>query len=288
MSDGERKLADTTGKFAQVIKDGRKVPDLEWIGGRILLSTKRILLVSNGGKRTLPLSKVRSVKGSGSNQSLAKVSSYLSVRVGNDVMLISPNDSDAFESELYDALLDQSVVLVKHPAVEGGVVQDETWQKSRLKLDDDENVVDLATADGQFVGIELDDVGTVDVDEKDVLDAQRQVVEVEHTIDGTSVETHISGPGQRVSILASLFESVSGDGGADVELTEQENQVLMALYSGVSPFEIPDFVGIDVEDVEEIYHQLIEKGVLEDVRTRREVSLKARGRNIASEVISEQ
>ena len=74
----------------------------------------------------------------------------------------------------------------------------------------------------------------------------------------------------------------------DVELTERENQVLMALYSGVSPFQIPGFVGMDVTDVEEVYEQLVEKGVLEAIRTRREVQLKARGRNIASEVIADQ
>jgi len=289
MSDGERTLADTTGKFAQVVNDGRKVSDLEWISGRILLSTKRILLVTNEGKRTLPLSKVRSVKGSGANQSLSKVSGYISVRVGDDVMLVSPTDSETFESELYDALLDQRVVFVNHPAVKGGVVQDTDWQQSRLTLgDDEEDVVDLATADGRFVEIDLDDIGTVEIDEKQVLDTQRQVVEVEHTIEGTSVETHISGPSRRVSILASLFRSVAGDGGADIELTEREKQVLMALYSGVSPFEIPDFVGIDVAGVEEVFDQLIEKSVLEGVRTRREVSLMARGRNIASEVIGEQ
>jgi helix-turn-helix protein len=62
----------------------------------------------------------------------------------------------------------------------------------------------------------------------------------------------------------------------------------MALYSGVSPFKIPDFVGMDVDEVEEIYDRLIEDGLLQHVRTRRDVSLKPRGRNIASEVIENQ
>ncbi|PSP42457.1 chemotaxis protein CheF1, partial [Halobacteriales archaeon QH_2_66_30] len=38
MSEGETTLADQQGKFTQVVTDGRKVPDIEWIGGRILLS----------------------------------------------------------------------------------------------------------------------------------------------------------------------------------------------------------------------------------------------------------
>ncbi|MFC7195726.1 hypothetical protein ACFQL4_15650 [Halosimplex aquaticum] len=65
-------------------------------------------------------------------------------------------------------------------------------------------------------------------------------------------------------------------------------EVLMALYSGVSPFEIPDFVGMDVEDVEAVFDRLVEEGILREKRVRRDVRLKARGRNIASDVISDQ
>jgi helix-turn-helix protein len=62
----------------------------------------------------------------------------------------------------------------------------------------------------------------------------------------------------------------------------------MALYSGVSPFQIPEFVGLDVEEVEETFDQLIEQGILEKQRVRREVQLKARGRHIASEATDEE
>jgi helix-turn-helix protein len=74
----------------------------------------------------------------------------------------------------------------------------------------------------------------------------------------------------------------------DQELSEMESQVLMALYSGVSPFEMSDFVGIDVDEVEEIYQNLLEMGAVDEVRTRTEVSLNAHGRNLASEAMSEQ
>ena len=47
--------------------------------------------------------------------------------------------------------------------------------------------------------------------------------------------------------------------------------MLVALYSGVSPFEVPDFVGMDVEAVEETFDSLVEKGVLTEKRVRREV-----------------
>ena len=74
----------------------------------------------------------------------------------------------------------------------------------------------------------------------------------------------------------------------EADLSEREREVLMALYSGVSHFEIPNFVDMDVEKVEEVYDRLIELDILEEVRVRKEVQLKARGRNIASSAMDER
>jgi Uncharacterized conserved protein len=64
--------------------------------------------------------------------------------------------------------------------------------------------------------------------------------------------------------------------------------VLMALYSGISPFKIPEFVDMDIDEVEEVYDRLLEADILEPVRTRREVQLEARGRSIAGDAIADQ
>lgn len=288
MSEGEQKLADQRGKFAQVVKNGHKVPDVEWVGGRIILSTKRIVLVSNDGKQTIPLSKIRSIKGrQDANQPLVQVSSYITLQLGGDVTLLSPKNHEEFEQTLYRAILDQQVILAKHPAVEGGVVQDTGWERGRLKIDKGE--VDLAIATGQFVEIEIDDVGTVEQNEGSIKGDERPLIEVEHTDDkGTAVETHISGNPQHVMVLASLLWKGEAKNTTNVELSDEENEVLMALYSGVSPFQISEFVGMEVGQVEEIFDQLIEQEILEEQRIRREVQLKARGRHIAGEAMDEE
>ncbi|WP_246986101.1 CheF family chemotaxis protein [Halorientalis marina] len=288
MGEGETKLADTQGKFAQVVKDGRKLNDIEWQSGRIILSNKRLILISNDGKRAIPLSDLDGLKGRMDvNQAVARVSGYLSLQLGKDVMLVAPNETEQFKTRLYSALLDQQIILAKHPAVEGGVVQDTGWQKGRLKIGDE--TVDLAISDGQFVEIELDDIGGVEQDERTVMDEQRTVLEVEHTEDeGTSVQTYLSGTARTCAFLGSLLREGEQRAEVEADLSEREREVLMALYSGVSPFEIPSFVGMDVEKVEEVYDRLIELEILEEVRTRKEVTLKARGRNIASEAIDER
>jgi helix-turn-helix protein len=287
MSEGETKLADQRGKFTQVVKDGRKVPDLEWISGRILLSDRRLVLASNEGKRTIPLPQIQSITSrQDAAKPLAQVSNYVSLQMGGDVMLVSPADHEGFERDLYRAILDGEVVLVRHPAVEGGVVRDTDWEKGKLKIE--ETSVALALTSGQFVEVEIDDVGTVETTETAVMGETRTVTEVSHTQEATAVETYVSGVDRHVTVLASLLRKGEERNTTDVELTEQETEVLMALYSGVSPFQIPAFVGMDVDTVEEIFDGLIAEGILEEQRNRREVELKARGRHIASEAMDEE
>ncbi|WP_158056486.1 CheF family chemotaxis protein [Halorussus halophilus] len=288
MSEGEYKITDTQGKFLQVVKNGRKLNDPDWTSGRVLLSNKRLVLAGNDGKRTIPLQKVSALKGRYDvNQAVASVSDYLSVEFGKDVVLLSAGSNiDEFETDVYGALLNQKMLLTKHPAVEGGVVQSTDWEKARLKID--EGMINVAIASGTFVGIELDDIGSVERATRTVQGEQRTVLEVEHTQGETSVQTYISGKTRRCSLLESLLRKGERKNEGGVELEETEKEVLMALYSGVSSFEIPDFLGMDVDRVEEIFERLIELDVLEEVRKRREVSLKTRGRNIASESINEK
>ncbi|GAB3318265.1 chemotaxis protein CheF1 [Haloplanus rallus] len=288
MSEGERKIVDTRGKFTMVVKDGRELNDAEWTGGRILLSNKRLILARSDGKRTIPLKQIRSLEGRNDvNQLVAKVSGYVSLQLSTgDVLLVSAEDPESFERMLYRALLDRTVVLARHPAVEGGVVTDVEWEKARLKIG--EGSVDIAIADGSFVEIDLDDIGSMEANERSVKGEDRRVLEVEHSQEGTSVQTYISGTTRRCSILETLLRKGESRSEIGVDLTERQNEVLMALYSGVSPFEIPDFLGMDVDEVEEVFDRLIELEVIEEIRTRREVALNARGRNIASEAMNDQ
>lgn len=284
----EQPIADAPGRFLQVVKNGRPIDDVGWTSGRVLLSNRRLVLAGEGGKRTIPLSSIQALGGRYDvNQAVARASSYTSLRMGDDVLLLTTRDHESFELDLYTALLDGEILLAKHPAVEGGVVQETAWEKAKVNLDADETV-NVATTEGSFVPIELDDVGNVGVGERTVREQTRKVVEVEHSEEGTSVETHLAGTARCCSFLQSLFDRGLEQNSGEFELDDQEKQVLMALYSGVSPFEIPDFTGVDVDDVEETFERLIELDVLNEVRKRREVALTPRGRNLASEAISDE
>ena len=220
------------------------------------------------------------------NQDVASVSEYLSLRVPNGVVLVAPKEYEAFERDFYGAVLDAETFLARHPAVAGGVVQNTEWERSRLKVE--EEAVSMATVSGTFVEIRLDDIGDITTGRRTVLDDTRLVVEVEHSDEETSVQTYISGSDRQMSFLESLLRKGEEQSETSLDLSETDKQVLTALYSGVSPFDIPSFLGLDVDEVEDLYVRLIDHDVLNEVRIRHEVTLNARGRSIASDVISEQ
>ncbi len=286
MSD-EKKIEDTRGKFMQVVKHGQELSDAEWRQCRILLTTERLVLAADE-KRVVPLADIdRLGERYDVNQAAKSETGYSTLYVGDDVLLVTTPDHDTFQTNFYRASLDGAIVYVKHPAVKGGVVQGEEFQRGRLKITD--SAVLLVLEDGNKFDIDRDDIGDMETDESMVAGEERAVIEVEHTDeDDRSVETHLSGREHHISVLQRLLEEGAERNRADLDLDPVERRVIMALYSGVSPFGISEFVGIDVEKVEEIYDQLIELDVIEVERERKEVALTAQGRKVAGEAMGER
>ena len=287
MSEGEYKIADTKGRFAMAVKDGRQLNNVDWSQGRILLSNRRLILAGNDGKRTIALSDITGLSGrQDASQSIAAASSYLALKLGEDVMLVSAADHEEFKTAFFKAVLDENIVKAKHPAVEGGVVQDTAWEKARLKVEED--AIATALQSGKFVELELEEISEITTEQRTVSGKERTVIQVSHVEGQTSVETHLTGAQRTCVFVQSFLKEGERRSEANVDLAPSEKEVLMALYSGVSPFEIPAFIGQDVDRVEETFEKLIELDIVDEVRTRHEVTLNSRGRNIASEAMNEQ
>ena len=289
MSEGEQKLVDTQGDYLYAVKGGEPLPDAQWRSCRIVITDERLVLSTSSNKQAIPHSKILVPEdGEELVPEELKVPGATPLKIGNNVILVDTQELSDFESEYCRAALHDEVILVKYPAIVGGVVQEEaSWSKARFRLDDDEIVLGLP--DNETVRFPIDDVGTVDTATEQVAGEQREVVKVEHTDEeGRSVETHFSGVQWHPRALATLLRNTIETRQDEYELDDLENQVLMALYSGVAPFEMADFVGTDVEEVEEIYQRLLDAGAVDKVRERTEVSLNAKGRNLASEAMNEQ
>jgi hypothetical protein len=288
MSEGERKLADAAGDFCYAVRGGEPVAEPTWRSCRVVLTDRRLVLATGDGKQGIPHSKIRLPEDDGVVPDGAPADGATALEVGGAVVLLD-TDLDGFEAAYCRAALTGEVILAKAPAVVGGVVQETDWSKARVRPAEDR--VTLGFPGGERTGIEVADVGTVERSERDVRGERRPVVAVEHTDgEGRSVETHLSGAERHWRALAALFRAALEDRGGDgeYELSEAESEVLMALYSGVSPFEMADFVGLDVAEVEEIYDRLLDVGAVDKVRERTEVSLNAQGRNMASKEMTER
>ena len=286
MSDTEKKIADTQGQYLQAVSGGQRLSDSEWENCRIILTTERIALIADG-KRQFALSDIdRIADRFDVNQQSAGVSEYVALHVGGDVLLVSASNHEAFETDFYRAALDGTVILVQHPAVKGGVVKSNEWTKGRLKVTDES--VRLAMADGQAVDIDRADIGDLTVEEKQVSGEERTVIQVEHSEADISVETHLAGEEFHATVLRTMLEDSAEQNRADLDLSSTEKRVIMALHSGVSPFDLPNFVGIDVEKTEEIFDRLIELDVISVVRERTEVALTTKGRRVAGDRMGEQ
>ncbi|WP_254272359.1 CheF family chemotaxis protein [Haloarcula marina] len=286
MSDTEKKIADTQGQYLQAVSQGQRLTDAEWRNCRLILTTERIAILGDS-ERQVALDEIdRIADRFDVNQQSAGVSEYVGFHVDGDVLLVSASDHAEFETDLYRASLDGHIVLVQHPALKGGVVQNTEWTKGRLKVTDE--ALRLALADGQAVDIVRADIGGLTVDEKQVSGAERAVIQVEHSQDGISVETHLAGEEFQATVLRTMLEDSAEQNRADLDLSSTEKRVIMALHSGVSPFDIPRFVGIDVEKAEAIFDRLIELDVISVVRERTEVALTTKGRKVAGDRMGEQ
>jgi len=294
MSRSERTLLDEVGRFAQVVKNGRSIDDAAWIEGRIVLSNERLVLAGNEGKRTIELEHVDEIGGRYDvNQAVSRVPHYTSLRLGEHVVLVTTEaNPERLDEELYGALLDHEKAFARHPATEGGVLQGTEWHPARLKTEP--GVLNVALTNGTLAEVELDDISelttatqTLAVGEGGPED--REVLKVQHSNDeGTSVRTYLAGSPRQVQFMESLLREGEAESALGIDLSTSEKQVLMALHSGVSPFDIPDFVGMEVDQVEETYQRLIELDALDEIRIRREVQLTARGRKIAGGAMDDE
>jgi len=289
MSEGERKLVDASADYLYAVRNGQPVPDPGWQSCRLVLTNERLVLSTGGGSQSVPHSKITVAEDTdGLLPGDVEAAGATPLRIGDNLLLVDPMELDDFESEYCRATLHGEVILAKSPAKVGGVIQDDAgWSKAQFRFDGDR--VTLRMPEGRTVSFPIDDVGTLETRSRPVTGEKRRVVEVEHTdAEGRSVETHFSGKERHASALESLLRRVIEERSEGYELSDEESQVLMALYSGVSPFEMSEFVGIDVEEVEEIYAKLLEVGAVDKVRERTEVTLNAQGRNLASEAMNEQ
>jgi len=291
----EAKIEDTVGKFISPIAcNEKRFRDAKWSLGRIILSNKNIWMIGKGKKKKIVLNRIFDVGGRFDISTEVKMTPYyLLVRhygpkKENLISLVTSGKKEEFEKlkdSLHGILLNGKIVLVKYPVKKGGVLQrDVKWEKAQMAVKG--NKLRMVTQSGKIIKIDLDKTQLVKKEEREVNNQKKRVLDVQFSEEEDdmdfSIEAYIHGPPSLLNILYGYIYGGFDKVTADISLSEAEKQIIMSLYTGVSPFEIPGFLGLDVGEVEDIYDRLIETGILKEVRKRKEVILTTRGKNFAS------
>ncbi|NUE01360.1 hypothetical protein HUB97_02495 [Halorubraceae archaeon YAN] len=285
---GEAVVADFVGRFHTA--DMKRT---EPVTGRVLLSRKRLVLAHDGGKTTIPLSSVSDIN---VGTVPAKLSEFFSDTItlaysiddGRNVAVIESGGDNVgrFKTVLFKTLLGGHKVKVKHPAKVGGRVTDASTKTAKLKLS--KGSLRIVTRDGS-VTIDLSTVTNFRRGQYDIAGKKRPTIEVTHMHNGTAKTTFISLPNNRkLNLLGRYLQLEYKDVMeeiAEIEVSPEQTEVLVSLYSAGGQAELGEIVTGDVATVQLVLETLRKNALISENGSA--LSLTAKGRVVATEQIED-
>lgn len=286
-------LTKMEGKFALGIPTDCKTID-RWKEGSVGLGLEEVLF----GEAPVPLKTIESV-----GTPLPIKGNYISIAYTdkNEKKFGAITGDTAnlkkFEKNLLLILLHKKPVYVKHPAMVGGVAQNSKWEEGRVFFFKDKSggeKIAVLKENVTIVNIFLDGIEGMDIEEREIQGGLKRVLNIKHQNNGSVYNSLIMGSAKIQNPLMRYIKSHLESKGVvskssslltatGIELTPQEEQTLVALYSSVSPFEVYSILKMEVDNVEKIYEKLIEKELLKLVRIRKDVELTPKGRAVVNQ-----
>ncbi|MFB6122828.1 MAG: CheF family chemotaxis protein [Haloferacaceae archaeon] len=282
--DGERILVDFVGEFF-VTGTGATEPS----SGRILMSSRRLVLAGSDDKTTIPMSSIFDVAVGHVPPEMREFFNdsvtiayergdtrrFAVVEAGSDTV-------DKFTTILFKAQLNGIEATVKHPARRGGRVLDTPTRLGKLRVKRGRMV--FAELPSPFE-IDLGTVTEISKTSRTLGGKSRPTLEVRHLPSTTSVVTDVILPTQRKMNLlgrylrleySDLMEELE-----DISLTDEELQVLVGLYSAGEAADPTELVTADPSRTTMVLNSLREKGLVVD--GEQETSLTPKGRVVITD-----
>lgn len=261
--------------------------------GRILLSQKRLVLATDAGKTTIPLSSIFDVAVGQVPQDLGKFfdsTVTIAFRKGDHrhVAAIEAGDDkvEKFSTVLFKALLNGTTMTVKHPARLGGRVTNAAFQPAKLVLKP--RMVRFKRPDSP-VTVDLSTVTSFERSQREVDGKPREVLSVRHMQDGQAMTSLAAiDSGRKMGILGRYLRLEYSDIVADLEdisLSGDETELLVAVYSTGPGVSLANVVDVEPSQVEMLLGGLREKGLLADGQA--ETELTAKGRIVVSDKVED-
>jgi len=244
----------------------------EPVTGRILLSQRRLVFVTDGAKTTIPLSAVFDVVvGTVPGDLQSFFNDSVSVAYDRDgarrVALVEgePDDMEQFTRLLFKALLRNVTVTVRHPAKVGGRVTDATDHKASVTLSP--GAIGFTNCPEPF-RVELSSVIDYERTNRTLAGTRRPALVFRHVPDSQAVTSIATVPNERtLNVLGRYIKIEYDEVMEDVEAfdpTEEQLEILVSIYSAGGEADIADVVTGDVTQTSMILDSLREENLVVD------------------------
>jgi helix-turn-helix protein len=260
----ESVIADFVAKF-----NSDRLNRTEPIKGRVLLSDKRLVLaINDNNKLTIPLEAIVDIAVGHVPEELDGFfeSTVTIAFERNNYQFVAAVEGDdetieKFSNLLFKALVNGEDVTIKHPARIGGRVTDQEFQPGKLILKP--KLVTINRQD-DTIEVNLSEVIQFTREDQKIANAERPVLQVRHMPEGRSMMTILAMDSyKKMGILARYLQLELSDllnEIADIDLSDDKKEILVALYSGAGGegISLPNIVDEDPSRVTMMLNQLEE------------------------------
>ena len=277
-----------------------------WVQCKVVLTYGGIWLMYGNNKKGIPLAMIASLGREIPKKQLGtSVSDYIAVTYVSEnkeiTVAITGQSSQLKKLKKYIMFLrlNKKPVYVLHPAKVGGVIKDgAVWAKGLLNIAwtpggaADKLVIQRKEGN---VEILMNNIEMVQTESPNIGGKVQQIANIKYSDSENTYNTfilsgiqnslieYINDHLREQGVISSHASDSATDSSSDAAIAETEEEILVALYSGVSALEVPSFMeGMDVDQVELIYDKLISYGLVELIRLRKDVKLTPKGRNIVN------
>ncbi|MDG5775531.1 CheF family chemotaxis protein [Haloarculaceae archaeon H-GB1-1] len=265
----ESVIADFVAKF-----NSEATSQVDPVKGRILLSQKRLVLAASArdDKLTIPLSKIFDIAvghvppdlGDFFNSTVTIAFDHKDRRI---VAAVEASDEkiQKFSTVLFKAILNGTEMTIKHPARMGGRITDNAFEGARLFLKP--KAVQFKRKGKPFT-IELASVTDFQRVSREIAGSERPVLTVRHQSGGQAITSlAATSSARKMNILGRYlrleYSDIMEEIG-DISLSDDEKQMLVAIYSTSQGMPLADILNKEASEVTMMLSDLRDDGLVED------------------------
>jgi len=243
----------------------------------------------------------------------------LVLTIGKNILIYDESAFKAFIHRIFEVLINGAHVKLLLARIRGGALNmNAKWEEGTLKIVVVRSVLKrrkerniIIIINGKPVSI-FADMEDLDLEEIEIEGKKVQVWKIKHFYENESVVSYLLIENKKIRLyilrylltyrrdylemllkVAEEFPVIKAEFREELErelrelggLDEMEQQVLMALYSGVDPLTLHEMFGISEKELEDIYDRLIDKGLLKLVMIRKVVELTREGRKLVNKMM---